>query len=62
MAKNRSLRQAPELRGFSPPTIVTLSPDDPPVLTALTAGHVTISTATADVTVSAGPLPLGTVI
>ena len=45
------------------PTIVSLSPDDPPLLTALAAGYVTITagTATCDVTVSAA-LPLGTVI
>ena len=37
----------------SDPTVVSLSPDDPPVLTALAAGHVTITagTASADVTV-----------
>jgi hypothetical protein len=48
----------------SDPTVVSLSTDDPPVLSALAAGHVTITagTATADVTVSAGALPLGTVI
>jgi hypothetical protein len=47
----------------SDPTIVNLSPDDPPILTALAAGHVTITagTASADVTVSTA-LPLGTVI
>ena len=41
-----------------------MSSDDPPVLTALSAGHVTITAgdASADVTVSAGALPLGTVI
>ena len=50
-------------------TIVSLSSDDPPVLTAVAAGHVTITagTASADVTVlsptdfPAGP-PLGTVL
>ena len=48
--------------------MVSLSTDDPPVLTALAAGHVTIiagagsNAASADVTVFAGPLPLGTVI
>jgi hypothetical protein len=48
--------------------VVSLSTDDPPVLTALAAGHVTIiagagsNAASADVTVFAGPLPLGTVI
>ena len=48
----------------SDPTVVSLSTDDPPVLSALAAGHVTITagTATADVTVSAGALPVGTVI
>jgi len=48
----------------SDPTVVSLSTDDPPVLSALAAGHVTITagTATADVTVSAGALPLGTVL
>jgi hypothetical protein len=44
--------------------IVTLSTDDPPILTALNTGHVTITagTASADVNVTAGPPPLGTVI
>ena len=46
--------------------MVSLSTSDPPFLTvtALAPGHVTITggTATADVTVSADPLPLGTVI
>jgi hypothetical protein len=48
----------------SDPTVVSLSSDDPPILTALAAGHVTITagTASADVTVSAGALPLGTVL
>jgi hypothetical protein len=48
----------------SDPTIVSLSTDDPPLLTALAAGEVTITagTASADVTVFAGALPLGTVI
>jgi hypothetical protein len=54
----------------SDPTIVSLSTDDPPILTAVAAGHVTITAgaASADVTVSdptllpGGPLPLGTVI
>lgn len=48
----------------SDPTVVSLSTDDPPVPSALAAGHVTITagTATADVTVSADALPLGTVI
>ena len=46
------------------PTVVSLSTDDPPVLTALAAGHATITagTGSADVTVAAGPLPIGTVI
>jgi len=46
------------------PTVVSLSPDDPPVLTALAAGHSTITAGggSADVTVFAGPLPIGTVI
>lgn len=48
----------------SDPTVVSLSTDDPPVLTALAAGTVTITagTATAQVTVSASALPVGTVI
>ena len=48
----------------SDPTIVSLSPDDPPLLTALAAGHVTITagSGSTDVTVFPGPLPLGTVI
>ena len=48
----------------SDPTVVSLSTDNPPVLTALAAGHVTVTagTASADVTVSADALPLGTVI
>jgi hypothetical protein len=48
----------------SDPTVVSLSTDDPPVLSALAAGHVTITAggASADVTVSAGALPLGTVL
>src|SRR5208283_2024876 len=46
------------------PTIVSLSTDDPPLLTALAVGNVTTTagTAAADVTVSAATLPLGTVI
>ena len=50
------------------PNVVSLSTDDPPILTALAAGHVTIvagtapTAASADVTVFAGPLPIGTVI
>ncbi len=45
-------------------TVVSLSTDDPPLLTALAVGNVTITagTAAADVTVSAATLPLGTVI
>jgi len=48
----------------SAPTVVSLSTDDPPILTALAAGHVTVTagTASADVTVSAVALALGTVI
>jgi hypothetical protein len=45
--------------------IVSLSQDDPPILTALAAGHVTITagSASADVTVCyPGTLPLGTVL
>jgi len=46
------------------PTVVSLSTDDPPILTAVAAGNVTITagTGSADVTVYAGSLPLGTVI
>ncbi|MGC1830933.1 MAG: IPT/TIG domain-containing protein [Candidatus Acidiferrales bacterium] len=45
-------------------TVVSLSTDDPPVLTALAAGHVTITAgnASADVTVYAGSLPTGTAL
>jgi hypothetical protein len=45
-------------------TVVSLSSADPPLLTAVAAGHVTITAggASADVTVSAGALPLGTVL
>ena len=45
-------------------TVISLSTDDPPILTALAPGHVTITagTASADVTVFSGPLPIGTVI
>jgi hypothetical protein len=45
-------------------TVVSLSSADPPVLTALAAGHVTITagSASADVTVWADALPLGTVL
>ena len=54
----------------SDPAIVSLSTADPPLLTALVVGHVTITagTASADITVSAGDpnfpgtLPLGTVL
>jgi len=48
----------------SDPTVVSLSTDDPPVLTAVAAGHVTITagTGSADVTVSAVALAVGTVI
>jgi hypothetical protein len=48
----------------SDPTVVSLSTDYPPILTAVAPGHVTITagTASADVTVSAGALALGTVI
>jgi hypothetical protein len=48
----------------SAPTVVSLSTADPPLLTALAAGHVTLTAggASADVTVSAGALPLGTVL
>jgi hypothetical protein len=44
--------------------VVSLSSDDPPMLSALAAGHVTVTagTASADVTVSADALPMGTVI
>ena len=45
-------------------TVVGLSTDDPPLLIALAAGHATIraGTASADVTVLAGALPVGTVL
>ena len=52
----------------SDPTVVSLSTDDPPVLTAVAPGHVTIvaGTASVDVTVTdvslTGTLPIGTVI
>ena len=54
----------------SDPAVVSLSTADPPLLTALVVGHVTITagTASADVTVSSGDpnypgtLPLGTVL
>ena len=44
--------------------IVSLSTDDPPVLTAMAAGHATVKagTASVDVTVWAGTPPVGTVI
>ncbi len=45
-------------------TVVSLSTDDPPILTAVAAGHVTITagTASADVTVWASAPPAGTVL
>ena len=46
-------------------TVVTLSSDDPPIIAAIAAGNVTITagSASADVTVYAGPtLPTGTVV
>lgn len=48
----------------SDPTIVSLSTDDPPIITALAAGNVTINAgnASADLTVTSGSLPLGTII
>ena len=48
----------------SAPAVVSLSTDDPPILRALAAGHVTVTAgaASADVTVAAGVLALGTVI
>jgi hypothetical protein len=51
----------------SDPTVVSLSTDNPPILTALAAGHVTITAggATTDVIVSAassGGLPTGTIL
>jgi hypothetical protein len=48
----------------SDPTVVSLSADDPPIVTALAAGRVTITagSASADVTVFAVALPMGTVI
>ncbi|HLG99614.1 MAG TPA: hypothetical protein VKX49_25120, partial [Bryobacteraceae bacterium] len=48
----------------SDPTIVSLSTDDPPMLTAVAAGHVTITagSASADVTVSSVSLAPGTVL
>ena len=46
------------------PNVVSLSTADPPVITALAPGHVTITagTASADVTVSADALSVGTVL
>jgi uncharacterized protein YjdB len=48
----------------SKPKIISLSTDDPPILTALAAGNATITagSASADVTVFYGTLPTGTVI
>jgi hypothetical protein len=48
----------------SDPTVASLSTDDPPVLTAVAAGHVTITAgaASADVTVWASEMPVGTVL
>jgi hypothetical protein len=48
----------------SDPAVASLSADDPPVLKAVAAGHATITagTASADVTVWAGELPVGTVL
>ena len=48
----------------SDPAAVSVSTADPRVLSALAVGHVTITAggASADVTVSAGPLPVGTVL
>jgi hypothetical protein len=48
----------------SDPTVVSLSTDDPPVLTAVAVGHVTITagTGSADVTVWPGALGVGTAI
>ena len=48
----------------SDPNVVSLSTADPPVITALAPGHVTITagTASADVTVSADALSVGTVL
>jgi len=47
----------------SNPSIVSLSTDDPPILTAVAAGNATITAGNAaiDVTVYSGPLPLGTI-
>jgi hypothetical protein len=44
-------------------TIASLSSDDPPIITAVASGHVTITAGdgSADLTVYAGALPLGTV-
>lgn len=48
----------------SDPAVAGLSMDDPPVLKAVAAGHVTITagTASADVTIWAGEMPEGTVL
>jgi hypothetical protein len=48
----------------SDPTVVSLSTDDPPVLTAVAAGHATITagSGTANVTVSTDALPAGTTV
>ncbi len=48
----------------SDPNVVSLSTDNPPVLTAVSPGHATITagTSTANVTVYAVALPVGTVI
>lgn len=49
----------------SDPAVVSLSIDDPPVLTAVGPGHVTITAAdsSCDVTVSTGyELPIGTIL
>jgi len=53
-----------ELGPSSDPAVAGLSMDDPPVLKAVAAGHVTITagTASADVTIWAGEMPEGTVL
>ena len=64
-ALNSSNRPATGLTwASSDPTIVSLSTDDPPVLTAVAAGHVTITagSASADVTVSSVSLTPGAVL
>ena len=51
--------------GTSDPTVATLSTDDPPVITAVAPGHVTISAGdgSADLTIYPGPgLPAGTAL